>query len=92
MFLAISLCSVNSAFAEPSVPLAVKSGDTIVKILEGYKGKRVTVRLHGGEELSGKVKTITRELVHLEELMRREFFDAVIDVNRIEALIIRVKE
>jgi len=71
---------------------AIKAGETLYKVMEGYKGKRVTVRLQGGEELTGKVKFVSKELLHLEELARREFFDAVIDVTKIEALIVRVKE
>lgn len=89
LLVVVSLCGISSALA---APLAVKPGDTIQKLLEGYKGKRVTVRLHSGEELTGKVKDITRELVHLEELSKREYFDAVVDVSKVEALILRVKE
>jgi len=87
-----SLYISTAAFAEPLPTLTVKSGDTIQKLLEGCKGKRVTLRLQGGEELTGKVITITRELVHLGELMRREYFDAVVDISKVEAVIIRVKE
>lgn len=92
LFVMASLYISTTAFAEPLSPLTVKSGDTIQKLLEGCKGKRVTVRLQGGEELTGKVITITRELVHLGELMRREYFDAVVDISKVEAVIIRVKE
>ena len=92
MIAAVSLGGITPAFADPAAPLVVKPGDTIQKLLEGYKGKRVTLKLHGGDELTGKVITVGRELVHLEELLRRENFDAVVDVSKIEALIVRVKE
>lgn len=86
---ALQVGAATVVFAEAPV---VKAGDTLQKVLEGYKGKRVTIRLQGGEELTGRVKFISRELLHLEALNSREFFDAVIDVSRIEALIMRVKE
>jgi hypothetical protein len=70
----------------------ITAGDTIQKVLEDRKGKRVTVRLQGNEELTGKVRVVTRELVQLGELSGREFFDAVVETSRISAVIIRVKE
>ena len=72
--------------------LVVKPGDTIQKLLEERKGKRVTLRLQGGEEITGKVRAVTGDLVQLGELSGREYFDAVVEVNRIAAVIVRVKE
>lgn len=86
------LACLGTAPAVRAGDLAVKEGDTIQKILEGRKGKRVTLRLQGGEEITGKVRTVTKELVHLGELSGRDFFDAVVEVNRISALIVRAKE
>ena len=86
---ALLVAGTTVVFAEAPV---LKAGDTLNSVLEGYKGKRVTIRLQGGEELTGRVKFISKELLHLEGLNGREFFDAVVDVSRIEALIVRVKE
>ena len=86
---ALLVAGATVVFAEAPV---LKAGDTLNSVLEGYKGKRVTIRLQGGEELTGRVKFISKELLHLEGLNGREFFDAVVDVSRIEALIVRVKE
>jgi len=86
---ALQVTAATAVYAEAPV---VKAGDTLNSVLEGYKGKRVTIRLQGGEELTGRVKFISKELLHLEALNGREFFDAVVDVSRIEALIVRVKE
>jgi lipopolysaccharide export LptBFGC system permease protein LptF len=86
---ALQVAAATVVSAEAPV---VKAGDTLTKVLEGYKGKQVTIRLQGGEELTGRVKFIGKELLHLEALKSREYFDAVVDVSRIEALIVRVKE
>jgi len=72
--------------------VALKAGDTIQTVLEGQKGKRVTVRLQGGEELTGKVVFVSKELVKLEELTKREFYDAVVEVSKVEAVIIRARD
>jgi hypothetical protein len=88
------LLALCLAWTQPGfgAELALKPGDTIGKFLEGQVGKKVTVRLSAGEEMTGQVKTVTKELLHLGGLTGREFFDAVVDVNRIEAVIVRVKE
>jgi hypothetical protein len=87
--LLICLCAATVVSAES---FAIKAGDSIPKVLEGRQGKRVTLRLQGGEELTGKVRTVTTELVQLGELTGREYFDAVIEVSRISAVIVRVRE
>lgn len=83
------LCAIsNLGFADP---VSIKPGDTIQKQIDAQKGKKVTIRLSSGEELTGIVKGTTNELVHLNELAGKEFFDAVIDVSKISAVIIRTK-
>lgn len=72
--------------------LTIKAGDTIQKVLEAHKGKRITLRLTGGGELSGKVRSVTDELVQLGELSNQEFFDGVIEIGKVSAVIVRVKE
>ena len=89
LLLLVCLGTVSDVRAEV---IAIKAGDTIQKVLEDRTGKRVTLRLQGGEELTGKVRTVTKELVHLGELSGREFFDAVLEVSRISAVIVRTRE
>ncbi len=85
------LACLGMATAVQAENFSVKPGDTIQKILEERTGKRVTLRLQGGEELTGKVRTVTKELVQLGELSGRDFFDAVVEMNRISAVIVLVK-
>ncbi len=72
--------------------IAIKAGDTLQTVLEVQKGKKITVRLLGGEELTGRVKTVSKDLLQLGELSGKEYFDAIIDVNKISAMIVRTKE
>lgn len=79
-----------------SAPLAAQSpgvgpGDTVVKVLAAQAGKRVTLKLGPGDEITGVVKLVTPDVVHLSELSGREFFDAVVDTKRVVAVIVRVK-
>ena len=73
-------------------PPEVKDGDTLYSLLDGYRGKRITVRIQGGAELTGKIKTLSKELLHLAELSGREYYDAVVPVQKIDSLIVRSRE
>ena len=79
----------NTAIAEP---LTVKGDDDIESVLKANNGKRVTVKLNSGDELTGTVGAVSDDLVHLRELSGKEFFDAVVDTDEISALIIRTRD
>ena len=90
------LCALAVAFAlsanvSIAQPLVVNTDDTLEKLLVAQKGKRVTVKLGPNDELTGLVKTVTPNLVHLSELTGREFFDAAVDMKQIRAVIVRTK-
>jgi hypothetical protein len=80
------------ATAAIAAPLAVGADDSVQQVLQGQAGKRVTIRVRAGEELSGTVRTVNKEVVHLGELSGKEFFDAVIPLESIDAVIVRVKD
>ena len=74
-----------------AAPLAVSAAD-IKATLESHKGKRVSLRLQAGEDLTGKVASVEGGTVHLTELAGREFFDAVVEIDEVSAVIYRAKE
>ena len=72
--------------------LKVPSGATAESLITAQKGKRITVRTRSGQELTGVVREVTPRFVQLGALSGREFFDAVVALESIEALIVRTKE
>ena len=76
------------AWAEP---VAVGPEDNLEKVLTAQKGKKVTIRLGAGEDLTGTVRDVTGQLLILGELAGKEFYDAVIPTRSIAAVIVRVK-
>lgn len=72
-------------------PLAVDSADSVASLLGKYKGKRVSIRVSSGDELTGSVGEVTDKLVVLHELSGREFFDAAVNIEKISAIIVRTK-
>ena len=71
--------------------LQVDAGDKLRDVLSRQQGKTVKVRLAGGEELEGKVALVGKDVVHLSGLTGREFFDAVVDLDRVQAVIVRAR-
>lgn len=87
LFSSLMISSI-SAWAEP---ISVGDKDTIEKVLKAQIGKRVSIKTSSGDELGGKVISVSKKLTHLGELSGKEFYDAVIVNNSIEAVIIRTK-
>jgi hypothetical protein len=85
------LLLVTVALAQEPAKLTVAKADTIRTILEKHAGQRVSVKLESGEELTGVVRSVGDRLVHLGELTGKEYFDAVVDHDKIAAVVIRMR-
>ena len=80
----------QSLFAQEA-KFELKKDYGIKEILTGYVGKRVAIRLDAGEEMEGLVASVGDHLVHISKLSKRDFYDAVIRIDRIHAVVIRVR-
>jgi len=81
-----------AAALQAAEPLEVRAEDTVRTVLERSVGRRVELVLVSGEKLSGVVARLTAGLVHLEKLSGREFYDALVHIDRIDAVIVRMRE
>ena len=90
---AIAALAVFSAFALPvqAQDLSIGPSDSVQSLLTAQRGKTVTVRTSGGQELTGKVRDANPRMVVLSGLSGREFFDAAIPLEKIEAVLVRTK-
>lgn len=75
-----------TAFADK---LAYEPSDTIASILKKQVGQRVELRIEGSEKISGKVEAVGEKTVHLSALAGQEFYDAVVSIEEITAVVIR---
>ena len=66
--------------------------DTVQSVVSTQKGKRVTLRLRSGQELTGTLRESTDRLMVLTELAGRELFEAVVPIEAVEAVIVRTKQ
>ncbi len=72
--------------------VTVSASDSTQSVLSGQKGKRVTLRLRSGQELTGTVRDATAKLVVVGAVSGREMFDAVVPLEAVEAVLIRTKQ
>lgn len=84
------LALITAAVAEEA-KMAIVNEDTIRTVLAKQVGKQVTLKLDSGEELGGVVRTVGEHVVHVEKISGKEFFDAVVDIDEVAAVILRVR-
>lgn len=80
-----------TAFAA-SVELRVATSDSIETVLAAQKDKRVTLRLRSGQEFTGTVRNVNGKLVQLGAVAGKEFFDAIVPLEAVEAVLVRTKD
>jgi len=95
MTLAIATAAVTlslTCIATPAAELKVGTSDTIESVLVAQKGKKVTLRLRSGQETSGTIAFVSAKIVQVSGVGGREFFDAVVPLESIEAVFVRTKD
>ena len=89
----LAIVLVGFAFATASAAeLKVSPSDTIETVLAAQKGKKVTVRLRSGQEMTGTVTLASAKLLQLAAPTGKDFFDALIPLEAIEAVFVRTKD
>jgi len=86
-FMSVSVLDVLAQEAK----FEIKASAGIADILKDRIGKRTIIRTQSGEDIEGTVVTVGNSVVHVEKLAGKEFYDAVINIDRISAVIIRVR-
>lgn len=71
---------------------AVATAADVAGALKAQQGKRVTLVLGSGTELTGKLTAVDDDTATLSELSGKEFFDAVVDLDEVEAVVYRVRD
>lgn len=66
------------------------AGDHVLReTMQEREGKSTTLLLTSGTELTGTVSKVGNNSVRLSELSGKEFFDAVVPLDKVEAVLIR---
>ena len=86
------LAAALACSAPVAAQLQVGASDTVESVLRAQKDKRVTLRLRSGQELTGTLRASNARVAHLAAITGREFFDAVVPLEAIDAVLVRTKE
>jgi hypothetical protein len=78
-----------TGFAEGKVDF--QTSDTVKTVLERQAGQKVELRLSSGEKIGGKVEKVGEKTVHLSAVTGQEFFDAVVVLEEVTAVLVRTK-
>ena len=81
---------VGGAFAEEN-KFELNESYGIKDVLNSYMGKRVSLRTDTGEALEGTVTKVGSHLVHISKLSGKDFYDAVVVIDKINSVVIRVR-
>ncbi len=90
LILAINLVGSICLFAGETKAMSAASDD-VREVLTANLGKRISVKTDSGEALEGTVVKVGDTLVRLERLTGRDFYDAVVKIDRISSVVIRVR-
>ena len=71
--------------------LDLNSPESIRVNLERFMGERITLSLIGGGELQGVVSKVGVTSLYITELTGREFFDAVVRLDHISAVVVKMR-
>jgi hypothetical protein len=91
LLLAVIASSCLLALPVQAQELKITANDTVQTVLGARLGKLVTVRLTGSQEITGTVREASSKLLVLGAISGREFFDAAIPLEKIEAVLVRTK-
>ncbi len=72
-------------------PLVLQPNDTIQTVLQRQVGQPVEFRMKSGEKLGGKLEKLNEKMAHLTQLTGAEYFDAVVVLDDIAAVVVRAK-
>jgi len=86
------LLPFQAGAADKTSKVQIAQGDSIMTVLEKQNGQSVKLRLKSGTEISGKVAYVGKGLVQIAEISGMEFFDAVVNIDDISAVLIRVRK
>lgn len=88
--LALAGSSVRTAAAGEEARLLPPVAESVKIMLDASVGRTVTLHLASGQEIAGTVAKVGDHIVHLSRIVGRDFYDAVVLLDRVDAVLFKV--
>lgn len=92
MLLGICIAAFAATVSAEEAKFELKAGMTMREALAEYTGKRVALRLASGDEIEGTVTMVGNSLAHISKLSGKEFYDAVVSIDKISAVRTKMRD
>ncbi|MHC5036246.1 MAG: LSm family protein [Planctomycetota bacterium] len=69
----------------------VNTTDTLSSFFEKNVGERVSVELHSGGSIEGKIESAGQFLIHISRISGKEYYDALVNPDGVEAVIFKAR-
>ncbi len=89
--LAVTLLSSGPSFAAEPTPVTLGDTQGIAALLKARVGSPVQLMLRGGGDVGGTVVKVGSDAVHVGQLTGKDFYDAVVALDAIAAVVVRVR-
>jgi hypothetical protein len=86
----IGLVMVSGVYAG-EVPFELNPQFGVKEVLLGKVGARILVKTDSGETLEGTVTTVGHQLLHLSKITGKDFYDAIVRIDRITSVVMKVR-
>ena len=90
----VALALVGSGFGAARAADETKApapfGESVKIMLDASVGRAVTLHLASGQEIAGTVMKVGDHAVHLARIVGRDFYDAVVLLDRVDAVLFKV--
>jgi small nuclear ribonucleoprotein (snRNP)-like protein len=92
IFLLTTSVSTAAAKVVPVEGINFTINVSMMDNLIALTGKKVSITLDGGKTLTGIIKSVGSQLIHIEKIERKEFFDSLIRIEKIQAIEVRFRK
>ena len=65
-------------------------GESVKIMLDASIGRAVSLHLASGQEIAGTVVKVGDHVVHLSRIVGKDFYDAVVVLDRVDAVLFKV--
>ena len=92
LLLFVTILAVGLSNLHAQAKIDFLPDDTISSVLHRNVGQSVELRLKSGEKIGGKVEKIGDKLVYLTQLTGAEYYEAVVEMADLSAVVVRSKK